>query len=607
MNPEALKDLRFGDIAIAQGYVARDQMERALAIQKTVQERTQFYMPIGRVMIQMQLLTQEQVDNVFAIQQGVVEAPESAPEAEDELVQGFSIEISSDKMSVHLEPNGKPRNDHSVESVKALLERQGFVEPTCDDAELAAFLEQDPAAGEPLQAVVGTAPEAGTADEIVYHFDTDPMRVGTLGEDGNIDWKDHGRIPQVATGELLAEKIKGSPGKPGKDVYGETIEPEHFESASLKSGKGCELSEDGMQVVATIDGRPKLKSTGRIEVLGLMVIDGDVGIETGHVEFGGMVEVKGAISSGYRVKCKELKANEIQAATIEVSGDLQAASGVYGSNLKVGGRVKAKHINNCVIDAGRDVLVQREIIDCTIDSGGCCKIDSGNLIASKISAKKGVMATDVGTAASRASQLTVGVDFQLSRDLKAIKAERVQLDERIAELETSAQESLLQSDQINDQLGEVAQVQDGYMVTRRDLMARLKKEVASLGVEEMGAMRKTVKDLGEKIRQIEQKVEDMMEKDDQLLSTASDAKAATLLVQEQIEELEAKERDLIAAAEIDPGVPVVKVAGTIYAKTEVICPHAKMVLQENLSRVRLLESAKGKETKAGWHIMIAPF
>ena len=118
---------------------------------------------------------------------------------------------------------------------------------------------------------------------------------------------------------------------------------------TLKSGKGTALSEDGRQVVATTDGQPKLKSNGAVEVQSLLTINGDIGLETGHVEFEGTVDVRGAVNSGYRVKCKDLRAKEIQAATIEVSGNLSTSSGIYGSNLKIGGMLKARHINNCTI------------------------------------------------------------------------------------------------------------------------------------------------------------------------------------------------------------------------------------------------------------------
>jgi uncharacterized protein (DUF342 family) len=92
--------------------------------------------------------------------------------------------------------------------------------------------------------------EIAIARQMIYYFDTNPMRIGTLLEDGSMDWKNRGEIPQVRTGELLAEKVGGDPGRPGMNVLGQEIAPPRIKDPSLKFGKGAQRSEDGTQILA---------------------------------------------------------------------------------------------------------------------------------------------------------------------------------------------------------------------------------------------------------------------------------------------------------------------------------------------------------------------
>jgi hypothetical protein len=44
------------------------------------------------------------------------------------------------------------------------------------------------------------------------------------------------------------------------------------------------------------------------------------------------------------------------------------------------------------------------------------------------------------------------------------------------------------------------------------------------------------------------------------------------------------------SAKVDPGIPVIRVEGTIYNKTQIIAPHKEMVLDEDMQKVRISEA-----------------
>ena len=150
---------------------------------------------------------------------------------------------------------------------------------------------------------------------------------------------------------------------------------------------------------------------------GVLPIDSDIGLETGNIEFDGHIEVNGGIESGYRVKGGSLSIKEIQNAQIEITDDLVSNGGVYGSTLTVGGHFKASHVYNSTMEVLGDLVVEKEIFGCTILVNGRCSVDSGKIIGSKITAKKGIQVKDIGTKAARPCELIVGVDFKFERDL----------------------------------------------------------------------------------------------------------------------------------------------------------------------------------------------
>jgi uncharacterized protein (DUF342 family) len=110
---------------------------------------------------------------------------------------------------------------------------------------IVAFLNGEIGVGGSWTIATGTEPIPDTPPQIIYHFDTDPLKIGTLTEDGMMDWKDRGRLPQVREGDRLAEKIPGPKGKEGMDVYGKKIPIPKLREQRFKCGKGARRSEDG--------------------------------------------------------------------------------------------------------------------------------------------------------------------------------------------------------------------------------------------------------------------------------------------------------------------------------------------------------------------------
>ena len=425
-----IQDQRFGDIAVHMNLVAQDKLDRALVVQKMIFARTKVQMPIGKVLKEMSAITQEQIDTVLDAQRyltsdqnkdGQCEVPEKASHVEG-TVRGLCLNLSKDKLVATLSPSEDSPEGFTLAAVKRYLADRKVIFGLVDDDALMKYLQQNPLPEEPFTVARGIPPVPAQPPKIVYHFDTDPLRIGTLNADGYMDWKNRGDIPQAAVGDLLVEKIIGKPGTPGTSVSGGELTPPRIRDPQIKCGKGAERSEDGLRVMAKIAGTPKLGSDGKIAVFGMLPINGDIGVETGHIHFDGYIEASGGVTSGYSVKGKGFRTSGIQDAVIEIEEDLNCTGGIYGSTLKVGGNIKAGHIHNCTVAVLGDIVVKKEIYGSTVETTGRCMIGEGKIVSSSIDAKKGVYARTIGSDASSPCTLTVGIDRKYHRD-KAIYEE----------------------------------------------------------------------------------------------------------------------------------------------------------------------------------------
>ncbi|MBC2713045.1 MAG: DUF342 domain-containing protein [Desulfosarcina sp.] len=454
MTGEQVNNKRFGVIAVEMNFVDQEKVDKALVVQARIFAKTRVGMPIGEILMEMGAITSDELNEILQMQREVDGTKESGetPEtpkkkskpARSAKKEGSSLDISvsKDKLTASAYIDGEvPATEFDVSDVKLMLHSDGILHGITDDARIKAFLNGEFSVGEQWTIATGTDPIPDTPPEMIYHFDTDPLKIGRLTEDGLMDWKDRGELPQVKEGDLLAENIPGPKGKEGMDVYGKKIPIPKVREQRFKCGKGARRSEEGMQVHATVSGIPKLSVTGEISVIPTLHIQGDISLETGHVVFDGHIEVAGAVEKGYQVKGGSLRANEIRDAQIDIDGDITAINGIFGATIRSGGNLRAGHIHNAGIILSGDMTVEKESIESKIEANGRCLINDGIIISSTISAKMGITAMDIGTEASKSSELIVGIDQQMEREadtikgeIQAIKAERENLPKLLEKL-----------------------------------------------------------------------------------------------------------------------------------------------------------------------------
>ncbi|NLZ49062.1 MAG: DUF342 domain-containing protein [Clostridiales bacterium] len=175
-------------------------------------------------------------------------------------------------------------------------------------------------------------------DVIKYKFDVEEKNKKYDDSNyDNIDYRDANEIVCVKKGDIIAERIPGSEGKDGKDIFGKVIKKKSYKSKPLRVGTGCKIVDDNI-VVSELDGRPYVKSN-IISVKEMYEVQGDVNIKTGNIKFIGDVKIHGAVTEGMTIESGgivEIMRN-VENSTVSAVGDIIIRGNILGSNISAGG------------------------------------------------------------------------------------------------------------------------------------------------------------------------------------------------------------------------------------------------------------------------------
>jgi len=109
------------------------------------------------------------------------------------------------------------------------------------------------------------------------------------------------KVRLVEEGAIIARKIPGRPGIPGMDVLGKVLPTGAYKDFQFRLKKNVYLSADELEVVAACAGQPVRLDERTYMVENVYVLDKDVDLATGSIEFPGDVFVNGNVQDGLRI------------------------------------------------------------------------------------------------------------------------------------------------------------------------------------------------------------------------------------------------------------------------------------------------------------------
>ncbi len=635
---------KFGINAIKKGYATKEQIHRALNEQKRLSAEGSTAL-ISDILVAADVITEEQKNELLQAQKKSKESPEVkvpepsadkkeevedqedsedqeefiAPQTEyedrfinnnDKLPEkikngkkvqnnsGYELTISTDKIEAYICPREETPPEVDLYAIKDLLKMDGIRYGIADDDMTLKYLSSKPSNKKLWLIAMGKAPDPGKTSKVKYHFDTDPLKPATIDEHGNIDYKNRGAIPHVEPGDILAEIVPDIAGKPGKNIYNEIAPPPEHKLAEILPGDGVNKIENGLKAVAEIPGRPEVQDNGTLLITDQLNVPGDIGIETGHIEFDGHIKVKGTVQEGYRVKCKTLEADEILKAKLEITDELIVKKGIIGASILSEGSIKATHIRDTTIDALGDINVAKEVNESHIETNGEFNIAQGTIVGSTVSAMKGIKAKEIGSPAATPSQLTVGIDNRVEKAIKKLEAQIEMKDEEKREIEKQYKELKDLSDMIEDKIGKMAQTQDLAILKESKLKNTLKILKETNDRKNMIKVATILKGLYPKLELIQKRLDSFtkqQEKTEDDLNAKNDERNK---MDTGIQELQDDINSLVEMAKLRKSTAIVKASGTVYDQTFIKGQYSSITIQGNTKRIIVQEiksQSKNKE------------
>ncbi|GEM_PF-6591337 len=257
---------------------------------------------------------------------------------------------------------------------------------------------------------VGKAPVKGKDGSITW-FVSEPTYKPKILEDGRVDFKSIDFFRNVKAGQEILEVERSIPGKPGENIYGQEVLPPPVKEVKVLTGKN--VFWDGNKLKAEKSGYLVIEPHGKVEIREVIELD-EVGLETGNIEFDGLVKVRGDIKAGYIVKAGvgiEV-AGTVEEAKLYSDGHVYIKGGFLGGEsgeIVAKGAVKAKFVNGGKITAGKNVIIDSYAVNCEINSDASiyCVGDKG-VIAATAFALYSIVAREFGSKLGVKTRIEVG-------------------------------------------------------------------------------------------------------------------------------------------------------------------------------------------------------
>jgi hypothetical protein len=146
------------------------------------------------------------------------------------------------------------------------------------------------------------------------------------------------KVQLVEEGTVLARKIPGKLGVPGKDVLGKVLPAAGYKDFQFILKKNVHLSADGLEVIASHAGQPIRLDERTYMVENVYIQEKDVDLATGSIQFPGDVFVNGNVLDGLRIYAGgkvEIKGS-VSHAEIRAEKGLRIYQNLVGGKVVIG-------------------------------------------------------------------------------------------------------------------------------------------------------------------------------------------------------------------------------------------------------------------------------
>lgn len=360
----------------------------------------------------------------------------------------WRLRVSDDRMSAWLETypsvgQGAPLDSWEIidvieetgvlhldrDRVHSIVERcNGGGETTGEDSLVAS--------GTPL-----VSPVEGCIEFLVPF---EKVRLIDENDERSIDWKKLWTIPTVHAGTVIARIHPPREGEAGLDIYGTSVPPPHTAPFRVTYGEGVIVSaENGVTEVLTARdlGQPIYRS-GELDVLPVLVVEGDVNMLSGDIDFIGTVIVRGSVTEGFSVKAGRDAAvsGSVFNSFIEAAGNCIIEGGIVGEHceIRAGEDIRAGFVEYGLLIAGENIEILGYTLFAALEARQSVLVQGKNrrgIIGGITTAGTTIKALSAGSAMEPKTLLESGRDAIRSRTIGELESKLNELEGMIQKIE----------------------------------------------------------------------------------------------------------------------------------------------------------------------------
>ncbi len=279
------------------------------------------------------------------------------------------------------------------------------------------------------------APVDGVDGSIKYFYKIDSTLAPVENEHGIVDYKNLGVVRNITAGTPIAAITLPTEGSPGKDITGKVVAQKKGIAVNVNVGPGTQLINDGKELIAAVNGNLVFKNNS-FSVEETLVINGDVDVSSGNIDFIGSVTVKGSVFEGFRVSSKRsvVVNGSVNNAEIVADGDISIKIGAINSTIESQGNIKLGFCENCKVHAvgnvesasfvGGEVFAEEKIL----------ATGKGVMMGGKYTALDGVEASVIGSENYTKTEITLGNNAVLNKERDTLIKEIAAMEDKADQL-----------------------------------------------------------------------------------------------------------------------------------------------------------------------------
>ncbi len=265
-------------------------------------------------------------------------------------------------------------------------------------------------------------------------------KAGKILEDGSIDFKEVGSIVEIKQRQAILKRIPAVTPEDGFNVYGEKVAGVMKGTEGYTIGENIIPSVDPNIYASSIDGCLEL-ARRTVSVSPISLVKGDVGYESGNIDFHGTVHIQGSVLPGFFVKAKGdiVIGKDITDAIVEADGNITVKLGIEGKGMTkvaAGGNINAKFIINSKVEAMGTIQIDDSIINSTVFSNDKIFVTDkhGKIIGGETTALNLIKAKISGVPNENKTILAVGKNIFIEKALAEIKGKMEPVKAKIDEI-----------------------------------------------------------------------------------------------------------------------------------------------------------------------------